>query len=63
MNADGAIWSIVTIGGPILLGVVILWAILRNRKARGTDQGTEQATREVYRAEERLRDPWDDIVV
>ena len=51
MESPSALWSIVTIGGPILLALALLWALLRNRAQRGDVERTEQATREVYRQE------------
>ncbi|MFT3965359.1 MAG: hypothetical protein QM690_05710 [Sphingobium sp.] len=44
------IWGIVTILGPVLLGAVLLWAMIRNRQ-QSTPQSearTERATREFY---------------
>jgi len=59
MDAGGFNWSLLTIVGPALLAIVILWAVLRNRGAsRGERDRTEQATRDLYRAEEaERRDP------
>ncbi len=51
----GNLWGIATIVGPLLLGAVILWAILRNRK-RETPQDlarTEAATHRLYEDEDR----------
>ncbi len=49
MDAGGGSWAILNIVGPLLIVVVLAWAFLRNRKARGTGMDrTEQATREVY---------------
>ena len=47
----GGLWALVTILGPILLGLALLYAILRNRAGasrRGIDR-TERATRRVHR--------------
>jgi hypothetical protein len=48
---DGSIWGIVTIGGPVLLGLVLIFVIVSNRrKSRPGDIArTEQATRELHR--------------
>lgn len=46
----GGLWALVTILGPILLGLALLYAILRNRTRsgrRGLDR-TERATRRMY---------------
>ena len=59
MDSGGFNWTLLTILGPALLAVVILWALLRNRGAsRGERERTEEGTREVYRQEEaERRDP------
>jgi hypothetical protein len=55
------IWTVVTVVGPILLILVLAWAIMRNRKARTPNQVTEAGTRRVYEEEEqRRRDGTDD---
>ncbi|GLT00405.1 hypothetical protein GCM10007897_17910 [Sphingobium jiangsuense] len=45
----GEIWSIVIIGGPILLALVLLYALLRNRTQRNQPpmDVTERGTREL----------------
>ena len=62
MDAGGFNWGLLTIVGPALLAVVILWAVLRNRGAsRGDRDRTEQATHDLYRQEEaERRDPDSD---
>lgn len=47
---DGSIWTLVTIGGPILLAIVLAFVMLSNRKHRNTReiQHTENATRDLY---------------
>ncbi|QPQ54583.1 hypothetical protein IC614_09630 [Allosphingosinicella flava] len=53
MDSGGFSWSLITILGPILLAAVLLWAIVRNRKASRRDiERTEQATRDLYKAED-----------
>ena len=61
MDAGGGSWGILTIIGPLLLAAVLLWVLLRNRKAghRGIDR-TEQGTRDLYREEEEKRRSGDD---
>ncbi|MBA3675958.1 MAG: hypothetical protein H0W74_00960 [Sphingosinicella sp.] len=53
MDASGPLWSIITIVGPLLLIAVLAWAVLRNRGSRSSIEETEQATRELYREEDR----------
>jgi hypothetical protein len=52
MDAGGGSWAILNIVGPLLLVVVLAWAFLRNRKARGGVDRTEQATHDLYDREE-----------
>ena len=51
-------WNLIFIGA-MLLGAVILFAILRNRKAPVDRSTTEEGTRRVYEEEQRIheRDP------
>ena len=53
MDAAGFNWSLLTIVGPILLLVVIVWALLRNRQSRGRTDESEAATRRLYDEEDR----------
>ena len=55
MDLGGASWAIITIVGPLLLVLVVAWAFLRNRKARGSIDRTERATHDLYDAEEASR--------
>lgn len=56
----GGLWSIVTIVGPIVLALVLLYALLRNRRhsSRAEIERTEQATRRLHEeiAREEKRD-------
>ena len=45
------IWGFVVIAGPIILGLALLYALLRNRADRSGIDRTEAATRELYREE------------
>lgn len=46
-------WSLLTILGPILIFVVVLWAVLRNHKSKRADiERTEAATHELYQEED-----------
>ena len=50
-------WSLVTIIGPILLLAVLVWVIARNRRQTPRDEArTEQATRDVYAAEQKAHE-------
>jgi len=47
MTPSGGFWSLLTILGPLVLGVVIIWAILKNRKEPQRDiERTEHAAHE-----------------
>lgn len=48
---SGSLYAMLNIVGPLLLGAVLLWAILRNRTSRRERERTEEATREMYRAQ------------
>jgi hypothetical protein len=61
MDAGGGSWGIINFVGPLLLAAVLLWVLLRNRKARNRDvDRTEQGTRDLYREEEEKRRTGDD---
>ena len=56
MSQGGFDWTLLTIIGPALLAVVILWALLRNRGAsKASKDRTEQATHTLYEQEEAER--------
>ncbi len=55
MDGGGSSWGIINIVGPLLLVLVLAWAVLRNRgRAKGgvTREETERATRDLYRKED-----------
>jgi len=52
-DMGGLGWSLITIGGPIVLIVVLAWAVLRNRAQRNDGVDTEAETRRVYDEEDR----------
>ncbi len=55
-------WSLLTIGGPLLLFAVILWATLKNRKpSRGEIERTEAATHELYQEEDAAHRKRNDV--
>jgi hypothetical protein len=61
MDAGGGSWGIINFVGPLLLAAVLLWVLLRNRKARNKDvDRTEQGTRNLYREEEEKRRSGED---
>ena len=64
MDPGGGSWGIITIVAPILLALVLLWALLRNRKrSRPSDvDRTERATRDLYREENAAHRGEDDNV-
>lgn len=45
---SGEWWSIMTIVGPVLLGIVLLWAVISNRRSRHERDRTEAATHNLY---------------
>jgi hypothetical protein len=52
---DESLLGVMEIVGPILLLVVLVWAVMRTR-SRGretSDPTTEEATRDLYKAEDR----------
>ena len=53
MDSGGFNWSLLTIVGPLILLVVIAWALLRNRRSQVSDEESEAATRRVYAEEDR----------
>ena len=57
-GSDVSYWNLIFIGA-MLLGAVLLWAILRNRKSPVSRETTEEGTRRVYEEEHRAheRDP------
>jgi hypothetical protein len=53
MDTGALSWSLLTIVGPLLIFIVVLWAVLKNRKSKPEDiERTERATRELYREED-----------
>ena len=57
MDLGGANWAILNIVGPLLILVVLGWALYRNRKAKTPRdvERTERATHELYDEEEETR--------
>jgi len=54
---DEAQWTAVTIIGPIILGLILVWAVLksRSRAPKRLDDQAENATDRLYDEEERRR--------
>jgi len=58
---DESMWTIIDIVGPVILLIVLVWLVLRNRSNRSSDR-TESGTRDVYAEEEaRRREGTDDL--
>ena len=56
MSQGGFDWTLLTIIGPALLAIVILYALLKNRGAsKESKERTEQATHRLYEQEEAER--------
>lgn len=53
MDLGGFNWAIINIVGPLLLALVILYALLKNRKSSKKEiERTEDATRDLYKKED-----------
>jgi membrane protein implicated in regulation of membrane protease activity len=55
MDLGGANWAIINIVGPAILALVLLWAVLRNRKSRDKRNESERGTSDLYDREEAAR--------
>ncbi|WP_166039764.1 hypothetical protein [Sphingosinicella sp. YJ22] len=60
MDLGGFSWTLLTIIGPLVLAVVIIVAVLRNRVSRDVADKSERATRDLYREEDRVHRDDDD---
>ena len=58
---ENLLWGITNIGGPVILLLLFIWVIARNRKSRVSRDVTEQATRDNYAAEDRAAKKNGDI--
>ena len=63
---DETLWTLMTIVGPVILLVLLVWAVMRSRRGTGqatdTTRQTEQATDRLYDEEEkRRREGTDDL--
>jgi hypothetical protein len=53
MDSGGFNWALLNIVGPLLILIVLAWAVLKNRKSSKAEiDRTEAATRELYREED-----------
>ena len=50
---EHSLLSIMEIAGPVILLLLFIWVILRNRKSRVSKDVTDDATRANYQAEDR----------
>ena len=50
---QSSLWGLLTIGGPILLVAVLLWAVLNNRRSKAGHARSEAATRDLYKSIDR----------
>jgi cytochrome c-type biogenesis protein CcmH/NrfF len=50
-------WSLMTIVGPIILLVLLIWVVVRSQRRKGeaSPDVTERATRQEYSEEEQMR--------
>jgi hypothetical protein len=53
MDSAGFSWTLITIVGPLVLLLVIAWAVLRNRRSGAEEVDCDEATRRVYEEEDR----------
>ena len=51
---DESLWGIMTILGPVILLIVLVWLVM-NRRSTGKTGRTEQATHDLYQEEEARR--------
>ena len=63
---DETLWTLMTIIGPAILLVLLIWLAMRSRRRENqttdTTRQTEQATHDQYQAEEqRRREGTDDL--
>jgi hypothetical protein len=53
VDMAGALWSVITIAGPILLAGALLYAMLRNRRSRAEKLHSERAVRDQHNSKRR----------
>jgi type II secretory pathway pseudopilin PulG len=52
MGTGSIAWELLVVVGPLLLIGAIVWATLHNRQSRRGEQRTEQATHDLYKAQD-----------
>src|SRR3569832_1601358 len=62
MDSGGWNWVLLDIVAPAVLIVDLVWALLRHRASKRSEDLTERGTRDVYREEEESRRSGDDGV-
>jgi len=50
---ESSLWGLITVVGPILLIVVLVWAVLNNRRSKAGERHSEAATRDLYKSIDR----------
>jgi hypothetical protein len=64
MDLAGLNWFVIDVVAVALLAIVLVWALIRNRRAKAQDMDrTEAATSRLYKEEDAARDPMDDGTV
>jgi hypothetical protein len=59
---DETQWWLIDVVGAAILGLLLLWLVMKTRGRKKDDQIAEQGTRELYAEEEqRRRDGTDDL--
>ena len=48
IDTAGALWSVMAIAGPIVLALLIAFALLRNRRTRAEKERTEESLRDQH---------------
>lgn len=54
MTDLSSLWGLLTVIGPLLLLVVLAWAVLHNRRSRSARDATERATARNYDEQDRI---------
>jgi hypothetical protein len=54
-GSDVTYWNLIFVG-VILMGAVMIYAILKNRKSKIDPEVTERATHELYQEEQRMHE-------
>ncbi|GAA0736969.1 hypothetical protein [Sphingomonas japonica] len=54
MFDTSSLWGVLTIVGPVVLVVAIVWAMRNNRMTKAQEAANEAATRAMYEEQDRL---------